>query len=134
MRVAAFAVVYFVAVFAVGFVLGTLRVILVVPELGERVAELAEMPFMIAASAVLAWRLARRWSLGVAAALVGGVLALVLLLGAELTVVLALQGRTFQQYLASRDPVSGAAYIAALCVFTLAPAVVAWRLRRRGAA
>jgi len=132
MRAAAFAVVYFAAVFAVGFALGVLRLTLVVPALGERMAELAEMPFMIAASVFFAWRLVRRWRLGVGAALFGGVLALVLLLGAELTLVATLRGLTLEQYLASRDPVSGFAYAAALCVFMLAPAVVAWRFRARG--
>lgn len=132
MRAAAFAVVYFAAVFAVGFALGALRVTLVVPALGERIAELAEMPFMIAASVFFAWRFVRRWRLSVVAALVGGILALALLLGAELTLVATLRGLTLEQYLASRDPVSGSAYVAALCVFMLAPAAVAWRLRARG--
>ena len=134
MRVAAFAVVYFVAVFAVGFALGVLRVVLIVPALGERSAELAEMPFMIAASVALAWRLRRRWPLDVPSAAMGGVLALALLLGAAVSVVVALRGLRLDQYLASRDPLSGAAYVAALCVFALAPAAVASRHRSRGAA
>jgi hypothetical protein len=132
MRVATFAVAYFAAVFAVGFVLGALRVTLVVPAVGERIAELAEMPFMIAASAFFAWRFVRRWRLSVGGAVAGGVLALASLLGAEVGLVFALRGLTLDQYLASRDPVSGAAYVAALLVFMLAPAVVAWRLRARG--
>jgi hypothetical protein len=132
MRIAVFAAAYFIAVFAVGFALGALRVTLVAPALGERVAELAEMPFMVAASVFFAWRFVRRWRLGIGAALAGGVIALVLLLGAEFTLVLGVRGLTFQQYIASRDSVSGAAYVAALCVFMLAPAVVAWRLRVRG--
>ena len=131
MRIAAFAGAYFAAVFAVGFVLGTLRVTLVVPAVGERAAELAEMPLMIAASVWFAGRFVRRWRLGVAAALQGGVLALVLLLGAELTLVLGVRGLTLTQYLASRDPVAGAAYLTALCVFMLAPTAVAWRFARR---
>ena len=73
MRSAAFAAAYFIAVFAVGFALGTLRVTLVVPALGERIAELAEMPFMVAASVFFAWRFVRRWRLGVGAAFAGGV-------------------------------------------------------------
>ncbi len=132
MRIAKFTVAYVVTVFAVGFVLGALRVMLVVPALGERIAELAEMPFMIAASLFFAWRFVRRWRLGVGAALAGGALALALLLGAELALVAGLRGLTLEQYLANHDPVSGAAYVAALIVFMLAPAVVAWRLHATG--
>jgi hypothetical protein len=128
MRAASFAVIYFATVFAVGFGLGVVRVTWLVPAIGERIAELAETPFMIAASVLLAWRFVRRWGLGVGAALAGGVLALALLLGAELALVVA-RGLTLEQYVASRDPVAGAAYVAALVVFMLAPAVGAWRLR-----
>ena len=133
MRIAVFAAAYFIAVFAVGFGLGVVRVTWVVPATGESIAELAEMPFMIAASVLLAWQLVRRWRLGVGAALAGGALALGLLLGAELALVVA-RGLTLEQYIVSRDPVAGAAYVAALVVFMLAPAVGAWRLRARGLA
>ena len=37
---------YFALVFGAGFVMGAIRVPLLVPRLGERVAELIEMPFM----------------------------------------------------------------------------------------
>jgi hypothetical protein len=130
-RVAAFAVVYFVAVFAVGFVLGALRVMFVVPAVGERVAELCEMPFMIAASVLVAWQLVRRWRLGIAPAAAGGVISLALLLGAELALVGFTRGLTIEQYVASRDPVAGVAYVGALVVFMLAPAGAAWRLREQ---
>lgn len=53
MRIAVFAAVYFLAVFAVGFGLGVVRIVWVVPAIGERIAEVAEMPFMIAASVLL---------------------------------------------------------------------------------
>ena len=131
MRIAAFAVVYFVAVFAVGFVLGALRVTLVVPALGERVAELCEMPFMIAASVLFAWQLVRRWRLGIAPAAAGGVIALALLVGAELALVGFTRGVTIEQYVASRDPVAGIAYVAALIAFMLAPSGAAWWLREQ---
>ena len=129
MRIAVFAAAYFIAVFAIGFALGVMRLTWVVPALGERVAELAEMPFMIAASVLVAWWFVRRWRLSLGAALAGGVLAVALLLGAELALVVA-RGLTLEQYIASRDALAGAAYVAALVVFMLAPAVVAWRLRR----
>jgi len=131
MRIARFTLAYAVTVFAVGFVLGALRVTVVVPAFGERGAELAEMPFMIAASVFFAWRFVRRWRLDVGEALAGGILALALLLGAEFALVAA-RGLTLEQYVASRDPVAGTAYVSALVVFMIAPAVVASRLRVRG--
>jgi len=130
MRIAVFAAAYFIAVFAVGFALGVVRVTWVVPAIGERSAELAEAPLMIGVSVLLAWRFVRRWRLGVGAALAGGVAALALLLGAELALVVA-RGVTLEQYIASRDAVAGAAYLAALIVFMLAPAAAAWRMRVR---
>src|SRR5512147_1773987 len=111
-RIAVFAAMYFAAVFAVGFVLGVVRVLWLVPAIGERSAELAEMPVMVATSGVVAWWLVRRCRFGARAAFVGGVLALVLLAGAELTLVLGVRGLTLQQYVASRDPVAGSAYVA----------------------
>jgi len=50
------AIKYWAAVFLIGFVLGTLRVLFVAPSVGETAAVLAEMPFMLAAS----WAGARR--------------------------------------------------------------------------
>ena len=41
--------VYFALVLGTGFVLGVFRVLFVVPRIGERWAELAEMPIMAAA-------------------------------------------------------------------------------------
>jgi hypothetical protein len=130
MRIAACAVGYFGVVFAIGFALGIVRVLLVAPALGERVAELCEMPVMIAASIVTAWWLVRRFGLRPGGAAVAGVLALALLVGAEIAVVLGVRGIGVSEYVAGRDPVAGAAYAAALGVFMLAPPVAAWWLRR----
>jgi len=54
---------YFAIVFAAGFALGTVRVLWLVPRLGERMAELAEMPFMLAVTMLAAHRVARRLSM-----------------------------------------------------------------------
>ena len=53
--------------------------------------------------------------------------ALSLLLVAELTVVLWLQGLTIGEYVPSRDPVAGSVYIVMLGVFAIMPLLVARR-------
>jgi hypothetical protein len=122
---------YFATVFGAGFVLGTLRVLLVVPRLGERVAELLEMPLMLLVICGAAGWIVRRFALPPVprVRLAVGVLALVLLLAVEFAVVLALRGLTWREYVATRDPVSGTAYIALLGVFALMPWLVGCRRR-----
>lgn len=123
---------YFALVFAAGFVLGVLRVTLVVPRLGERLAELGEMPIMVLASALAARRvLARSDAAGtLARRLALGGLALALLVGAEYLVATGLRGLTPAEYLSGRDPVSGAAYALALLLFAFMPAMVGGRSRQ----
>lgn len=53
-----------------------------------------------------------------------GVAALGFLLLAELTLVLWLRGRTIAEYMARRDPVTGAAYALALVAVVIMPLVV----------
>lgn len=120
---------YFSAVFAVGFVLGTVRVLWAVPRFGPRGAELMEMPLMLVATILAAlwvvrWLAVspRQWMrLGM------GLVGLGCLLIAELTVVLQLRGLSIADYVANRDPVSGTVYILMLVLFTLMP----WLLGRR---
>ena len=50
-----------------------------------------------------------------------GLLALVLLLAVEFSVVLHLRGIGIDEYLATRDPVSGAVYATLLMIFALMP-------------
>ena len=114
--------VYFASVFGVGFVLGTLRVLLLVPHLGPRMAELVELPVMVLASYVCARWVVRRFApLSAAQRLGVGATALALLVVAELGVVVAIQGQGLAQYVAGRDPVSGTAYLASLVAFALMP-------------
>jgi hypothetical protein len=116
------AILYFVLVFAAGFILGTTRVLLVVPRIGTRTAELIETPVMLVISL-----LAARWIMGrfpVPALMterIGiGVLGLAFLLAAECTFVW-LQGWPIGEYIATRDPVSGTAYVIALVLFAIMP-------------
>lgn len=116
---------YFGIVFVCGFALGTLRVLFVVPRLGERAAELCELPLMVLASFlaarwVVARFLARR---GRAAQLCVGGAALGMLIGAEFLLSMTLRGLSPREILLDRDPISGAAYALSLCLFGLMPAL-----------
>jgi hypothetical protein len=115
---------YAAIVFGVGFVLGSIRVFLVVPRIGVRGAELLEAPLMIFASFLSArfivwhWRLLDR-----AHCLVVGILSLAFMLVAEVSFVLA-QGVSIPEYVASRDPISGPVYLLSLGIFTVMPLLV----------
>ncbi len=123
MRLLRAAATYFALVFGTGFVLGAVRVPLLVPRLGVRLAELLEMPWMalamvLAARFVVHRQLAGRGPLPRAAA---GLLALAFMLAAELTVGLVLQQRPLQAILIDRDPISGSVYLALLLLYALLP-------------
>jgi hypothetical protein len=114
---------YFALVFAAGFVLGTIRALWVVPSLGARTAELIEAPIMVVVSLFTASWVARRLSLDLRPAVrIGtGLVALALMLVVEFTFVLWVRGLSLREYFATRDRVSGAAYVAALGIFALMP-------------
>lgn len=120
---------YFVLVFGAGFLLGTVRVTLLVPRLGVRTAELLEMPVMLVVI-VLAARLVNRKfldGLRITGRLRAGLVALALLAAAELLLALSLTDSSIEAYLASRDPVSGSVYLLMLILFALMPAVLGRR-------
>jgi hypothetical protein len=126
--VARLALVYFGSVFSIGFLLGVARTLWVAPSLGERIAELVEMPLMVAASFLVARALmSRAAGVSIRAAALVGLAALALLLCAELAVVALVRGQTLADYVASRDPVSGSAYALALLLFAAMPAVISHR-------
>jgi hypothetical protein len=54
---------YFALVFGVGFILGPIRILLIVPRLGERVAELLEAPVMLLVIIFAALWVVRRFRL-----------------------------------------------------------------------
>ena len=117
------AFVYFAIVLGTGFVLGVFRVPFLVPRIGERWAELAEMPIMAIVIFIAAGYVLRRFPevCQPGRSLVAGVLALVLSVAAELGLATALQDRTIAEFISSRDKVSGSAYIALLLVFAVMP-------------
>lgn len=122
-------VLYFAIVFGAGFVLGTIRVIWIVPSFGARMAELMEAPIMFVVTILAARWVVRRHSLpSTAATRLGvGFVALGLMLIVEFTVVLRLRGLTIGEYFASQDPVAGTVYFIMLGVFAVMPLLVARR-------
>jgi len=117
---------YFTLVFAAGFLLGALRVPFLVPRLGERTAELLEMPFM-AVAILLAARLVVPRLLPQAPAAVRaatGGLALALMLLAEFGVGVLLLQRTPAEIVSRHDPIAGTVYVALLLVYAALPSLL----------
>lgn len=118
------AVIYFSIVFGTGFVLGTLRVLFLLPRFGTRAAEMMEMPFMFIAIVLGARFTVRHFRLHASSppiSIVVGMLALCLVIMLEFTVVLWLRGMTFSDYLAERDAISGTVYYLMLLIFGVMP-------------
>jgi hypothetical protein len=117
---------YFALVFGAGFLLGPIRMLWVVPRVGERTAELMESPIMLVVVFLAARWIVRRFALPPAPLqrLGVGLLALGLLLLMEFSLVLALRGLTIREYLAARDPVAEAVYRFSLGIFALMPLIL----------
>jgi hypothetical protein len=126
---------YFALVFGAGFALGLVRVPILVPRLGERVAELLEMPVMLVVIVFAARFVVGRFALATSlrAGLGAGIVALACLVAAELALVSVVQGRSLAQYIAGRDPVAGTVYLAMLALYAVMPLLVSRTRRRRQA-
>ena len=127
--VASASLAYFGLVFGIGFILGSIRVPVLVPQIGVRWAELLEAPIMAIATYFAAILVVRRFQVpsSVAHRMVVGLFALSLLVCAELLLAALLQGLTPADYLASRDPVSGPVFFALLGLFAAMPCLLLFR-------
>jgi len=107
-----------------------IRVLWSVPRFGERNTELLEQPLMLIAVILAArWTVRRTGAaLGSVEAFAIGLMALTLMVAADLLVVLELRGLSLLEYSRTGDPVSGSVYLLMLVVFALMP----WLLWRRG--
>jgi hypothetical protein len=121
MLLAAFA--YFAIAFAAGFALGTVRVLAVVPLVGELGAVALELPVMLAVSWLAAGWCVRWFAVPARAGprLVMGGLAFVLLMLAELGVSVAAFGRSPAEHLATYRNLPALAGLAAQVGFALFP-------------
>ena len=120
---------YFAIVFGMGFVLGAIRTVWIVPRVGTRLAELMETPIMLVVTIVAArWIVLHLAMPSTPSARLGmGGIALCLLLIAEFGLVLWLRGLSIREYLATRAPVSGTVYYVMLGAFAIVPLLLARR-------
>ncbi len=118
---------YFAAVFAAGFVLGTLRVMVVVPALGEVAAVLLELPVMLALSWVACrWLIARfRVAARPAERLAMGGVAFAVLMLAEAGLAILGFGQSLAGYLSALTGLPGAIGLAGQVAFAAMPLVQA---------
>lgn len=116
---------YFALIFALGFVLGTVRVLWLAPLAGETLAVLAEQPIMLTASWFTAGWLVRRQDLAALRdrAIMGGI-ALLLLFFAEIALGLSLFDQTPGQSLTEALVLPGLIGLIGQIMFGLMPLLV----------
>jgi len=121
MRIVTSALLYFALVFGTGVLLGSIRLPFLVPRLGERLAELIEAPFMLLAILLAARWVSRRRAHARGELLALGLVALALVLTAELVAGWAVRGLSPARVLLDRDPIAGAVYYLLLGLFAVMP-------------
>ena len=118
------ALLYVATVFAAAFALGALRVMLVVPRLGELAAVTLEVPVVLGLSWLVAGRVLRRWPLPrPGQRLAMGGLAFALLMLGETILGATLFGRTPAGILAAMATLPGLVGLAGQIGFGLIPAL-----------
>jgi len=122
MRVGTAAVTYWAIVFALGFVLGTVRVLWVIPLVGLMPATVLELPIILTASWFAAGWILRRFAIATRReALTLGVLAFAILMAAECALAGVLSGETPAQWLAGLRQPHALLGLAGQVVFALMP-------------
>ena len=115
--------VYFLLLYALGFLLGAMRELLLAPRLGVVVASALEAIPMLAAIFHFAPLIARRFGIPPKSGgrLLMGFLGLVLLIGAEIAMTRAMRGLSPQEWLAHFASIEGAIYAVLLACFAAMP-------------
>lgn len=114
---------YFLAVFAIGFALGTVRVLVLAPRIGEIAAVLIELPVMLALAWPICGALVRRCAVPPQPGprLTMGVVAFAVLMGAELAMAVWLFGQTPGQHWNSYRGFAARLGLAGQLLFALFP-------------
>lgn len=123
--------VYAAVVFAAGFVLGALRMLMIVPRFGDWAAVVLELPVILAISWIVCGWVIRRFGVSMesGARLAMGSVALAVLLAAEACLSVVLFGRTFGQHLATYRETGAQIGLAGQLLFALMPLIRARLLR-----
>lgn len=125
-------IIYFLITVGAEFVLEVIRLQVVALHVGERLAEMLEIPNVLLATIIGSRWVVNRFTLpplpGIRLSV--GLVALILLLIAEGTVILPLHGLSVNEYLTNQDPVVGIAPLGALGVLTVMPFLVGYRWER----
>ncbi|WP_118856525.1 hypothetical protein [Sphingomonas mesophila] len=116
---------YFVAAFALGSVLGTVRVVLLEQAFGPWTAVAIELPVMLAASWWLCGWAIRRWRVpwGASPRAAMGALAFALLIAAEIALGIGLFGRSLGEQIGEMTAGTGLAGLISQLAFALFPLV-----------
>ncbi len=117
---------YFLALFALGFVLGTIRVLVVVPAVGLVFATLLEVPVMLVAAYFLCRWAIRHWQVGQGIRLraIMGLCFLALLAAFETLLGVALFGRTLEEQGAALTSTAGLIGLSAQIIAAILPMVI----------
>jgi hypothetical protein len=123
MRAALAGALYFLVVFAAGFVLGILRVLVVAPRLGELAAVLVEVPLLLVASWLVCRAITRRLAIPHHRPdrLVMSVVAFCLLISIETVLGYYAFGRSLESQRALMATAAGAVGLGGQIVFALFP-------------
>lgn len=114
---------YFALVFAAGFALGTARVLLLAPYLGDLLATLVELPLMLAISWIACAKLIAHFHIPprIPPRLTMGTIAFILLVLAELLLSLTLFNRSATDFLHELSTPQGLLGLAGQALFGLMP-------------
>jgi hypothetical protein len=136
MRILKAGAIYFLLLFAIGWILGPIRELWAVPRFGRIAALLMEAVFMLIAMIISARWVMRRFDVHptLGSTIPVGLVALGILVPAEIAGVLWVRGSSLQEYLASFATAPGVISAVMFLLFAAMPSLVTLLTRGRGGA
>jgi hypothetical protein len=133
MRILKAGAIYFLLLFAIGWILGPIRELRVVPRFGRIAALLMEAVFMLIAMIISARWVMRRFDVHptLGSTIPVGLVALGILVSAEIAGVLWVRGSSLQEYLASFATAPGVISLIMFLLFAAMPSLVTLLTRGR---